>query len=115
MRGIDMPHTIPNVLVTTDWVAQHARDAGVRASGSDMFPHWIRDAWRQLHRFSTGGNYINFQTGAEDEERMPATSGANFDRVVEVKRKIRPTQPVSRQPQYARRVDSGIHAAITVV
>jgi len=31
-----MPATIPNVLVTTDWVAQHATDAGVRVVEVDV-------------------------------------------------------------------------------
>ena len=31
-----MPYTIPNVLVTTDWVAQHAADAGVRVVEVDV-------------------------------------------------------------------------------
>ena len=31
-----MPYTIPNVLVTTDWVAQHATDAGVRVVEVDV-------------------------------------------------------------------------------
>jgi thiosulfate/3-mercaptopyruvate sulfurtransferase len=32
----DMPYTIPNVLVTTDWVAQHATDASVRIVEVDV-------------------------------------------------------------------------------
>src|SRR6188768_67478 len=35
-RGKKMPYTIPNVLVTTDWVAQHATDAGVRVVEVDV-------------------------------------------------------------------------------
>src|SRR3954463_829507 len=31
-----MPYTLPNVLVTTDWVAQHAIDAGVRVVEVDV-------------------------------------------------------------------------------
>src|SRR6059058_5050457 len=31
-----MPATLPNVLVTTDWVAQHATDAGVRVVEVDV-------------------------------------------------------------------------------
>jgi thiosulfate/3-mercaptopyruvate sulfurtransferase len=31
-----MPATMPNVLVTTDWVAQHAKDAGVRVVEVDV-------------------------------------------------------------------------------
>jgi FAD/FMN-containing dehydrogenase len=35
--------------------------------------------------FSIGGNYINFQTADEDEARVRATYGSNFDRLVEIK------------------------------
>lgn len=46
---------------------------------------WVRDAWQSIRSFSTGGNYLNFQTVDEDEERLRATYGANLDRLVEVK------------------------------
>ena len=54
------------------------------------FRRWVRDAWQRFRPFSTGGNYINFQTADEDEERIRATYGANFDRLVEVKRRYDP-------------------------
>ena len=57
---------------------------------ADTFPQWVRDAWKRIRPFSTGGNYINFQTADEDEERIWATYGANFDRLVEVKKKYDP-------------------------
>ena len=57
---------------------------------SDEYRDWVRDAGDQLRPFSTGGNYINFQTADEDEERIRATYGANFERVLEVKRKYDP-------------------------
>jgi FAD/FMN-containing dehydrogenase len=46
---------------------------------------WVREAWRSVRPFSTGGNYLNFQTADEDEERLRGTYGANFERLVEVK------------------------------
>ena len=46
---------------------------------------WVREAWKSVQPFSTGGNYLNFQTADEDEERVRATYGANFERLVEVK------------------------------
>jgi len=58
--------------------------------GADAFPQWIRDAWARLRPFSTGGNYINFQTADEDEARVRATYGGNFHRLVEVKRRYDP-------------------------
>jgi FAD/FMN-containing dehydrogenase len=57
---------------------------------ADAFRRWIRAAWTRLQPFSTGGNYINFQTADEGEERIRATYGANFDRLLEVKQKYDP-------------------------
>lgn len=54
------------------------------------FRQWVRDAWQQIRPFSTGGNYINFQTADEDEARVRATYGANFDRLVAVKKQYDP-------------------------
>jgi hypothetical protein len=48
---------------------------------------WVRDAWESVRPFSTGGNYLNFQTADEGSERVKATYGSNFDRLVEVKEK----------------------------
>jgi len=58
--------------------------------GADTFPQWIRGAWKRLRPFSTGGNYINFQTADEDEARVRATYGANFHRLAEVKKRYDP-------------------------
>ena len=56
----------------------------------DAFRQWIRDAWERQRPFSTGRTDINVQTADEDEERVRATYGANFGRLVEVKRKYDP-------------------------
>jgi FAD/FMN-containing dehydrogenase len=58
--------------------------------GADSFPLWVRNAWERFRAFSTGGNYINLQTADEDDDRIRATYGANYDRLVEVKRKYDP-------------------------
>jgi FAD/FMN-containing dehydrogenase len=50
-----------------------------------MFRQWIRDAWTRLRPFSTGRTYINFQTADEGDDRILATYGVNWDRLVEVK------------------------------
>jgi hypothetical protein len=57
---------------------------------ADQFRQWIRSAGEQLAPFSTGSSYINFQTADEAEERVQATYGANFHRLVEVKKKYDP-------------------------
>jgi hypothetical protein len=58
--------------------------------GVDDFPEWVRDAWRRIRPFSTGGNYINFQTADEDDDRVRASYGAQFDRLVEIKTRFDP-------------------------
>lgn len=49
------------------------------------FRQWVRDAWERFRTYSTGGNYVNFQTADEGDDRIQATYGANLDRLVEVK------------------------------
>jgi FAD/FMN-containing dehydrogenase len=51
---------------------------------------WVREAWKRVRPHSTGGNYLNFQTADEDEQRVRATYGPNFDRLVEVKERYDP-------------------------
>jgi FAD/FMN-containing dehydrogenase len=57
---------------------------------ADSYRRWVRDAWQQIRPFSTGRTYINFQTADEDERRIRATYGANYDRLVEAKRRWDP-------------------------
>ncbi len=51
---------------------------------------WARAAWQDIRPFSTGRAYINFQTADEGEERIRATYGSNYDRLVELKTKWDP-------------------------
>lgn len=57
---------------------------------ADAFRRWIREAGEGLRAFSTGGSYIDFQTADEGEERIRASYGANFDRVLAVKERVDP-------------------------
>jgi hypothetical protein len=56
----------------------------------DAFKAWVRSAGERLRRFSTGGNYVNFQTADEGEARIRASYGANFERLVRAKRRYDP-------------------------
>lgn len=51
---------------------------------------WVRGAWRAFRPHSTGGHYVNFQTSEEGEDRVRASYGANFDRLVEIKTRYDP-------------------------
>ncbi len=57
---------------------------------AEPFPRWVREAWQRIRPFSTGGNYINFQTAEEDSARVQATYGLNYDRLVEIKKTYDP-------------------------
>jgi FAD/FMN-containing dehydrogenase len=57
---------------------------------ADAHVAWVRQAWKRVRPLSTGGNYLNFQTADEDEERVRATYGPNFDRLVEAKQTYDP-------------------------
>ena len=46
---------------------------------------WAREAWTDMKRFSTGGNYINFLTEDEGSDRIDAALGKNLRRLAEVK------------------------------
>lgn len=51
---------------------------------------WVRAAWRDMRRFSTGGAYINFQSEDEGADRVRAAYGENWDRLVGIKTKWDP-------------------------
>ncbi|HJT04944.1 MAG TPA: FAD-binding oxidoreductase [Pseudonocardiaceae bacterium] len=51
-----------------------------------QYREWIRDASNQLHPLGTGRTYVNFQTADEDFDRVRASYGPNFDRLVEIKK-----------------------------
>jgi FAD/FMN-containing dehydrogenase/pimeloyl-ACP methyl ester carboxylesterase len=56
------------------------------AEGPDSeYERWVREAWERVAPFSAGA-YVNFQTADEGEDRLRAAYGANFDRLVELKR-----------------------------
>lgn len=60
------------------------------ADEDDAHVGWARDVWSDLRRFSTGGTYVNFLTADEGADRIRDAYGANYDRLVEVKRRWDP-------------------------
>jgi FAD/FMN-containing dehydrogenase len=54
------------------------------------FEAWVRAGWERCGPFCAGGNYINFQTADEGAERIRASYGANYERLLEVKRSYDP-------------------------
>ena len=51
--------------------------------------NWTRDYWQDLHPYGAGGAYVNFMMD-EGEDRVRATYGANYDRLVAIKTKYDP-------------------------
>ncbi len=52
---------------------------------------WVRNAWQALKPFSTGGNYVNFQTADETAERTEESYRENYDRLRAVKANYDPS------------------------
>jgi FAD/FMN-containing dehydrogenase len=46
---------------------------------------WTRAAWQALRRFSTGGNYVNFQTADESPQRVSESYRTNLGRLAAIK------------------------------
>lgn len=49
------------------------------------YREWVRAAWMELKPYSTGGNYVNFQTADAGEDRLRDSYGDNLDRLRKVK------------------------------
>jgi FAD/FMN-containing dehydrogenase len=60
------------------------------APGGERIAGWVRAAHERLRPFSTGRTYVNFHGHDEDESRVRATYGTNYDRLVELKRRYDP-------------------------
>lgn len=55
----------------------------------DELIKWARDYWSALHPYSAGGSYINFMM-EEGQDRVKATYGDNYQRLVKIKTKYDP-------------------------
>jgi FAD/FMN-containing dehydrogenase len=75
------------------------RDAAYACVIQSMYPEggpavenkeWVRWAWKTLAKYSTGGNYINFQTDDESEDRVAEAYRDNLMRLQSVKAKYDP-------------------------
>ncbi len=77
------------------------RDAGFACVIQSMWPpdstagdanqEWVRNAWRSIKPYSTGGNYINFQTSDETEDRTVESYRENYRRLETIKANYDPT------------------------
>ena len=79
----------------TAWSYRDATWAMVMA-GIDTEPEnteaitmWSRNYWNDLHPYSAGGAYINFMM-EEGDDRIKATYGDHYEKLVEIKTKYDP-------------------------
>lgn len=57
---------------------------------SETQVQWVREWWELMKPFSMGGEYVN-NLGEEGEDRVRASYGANYERLVAIKNKYDPT------------------------
>jgi FAD/FMN-containing dehydrogenase len=57
---------------------------------ADANRDWVRSAWQTMKSHSTGGNYINFQTQDESDDRTAQSYRGNYGRLTEIKTKYDP-------------------------
>jgi FAD/FMN-containing dehydrogenase len=56
----------------------------------EAYQAWVRASWERIRPFSTGGNYINFQTMDEDTSRIEDAYRGNYERLRRVKAEYDP-------------------------
>jgi FAD/FMN-containing dehydrogenase len=64
-------------------------DANPQKAGE--ITRWTKGYWNAIHPYSDGGGYVNFMMDDEDSDRLKATYGDNFERLVSLKGKYDPT------------------------
>jgi hypothetical protein len=52
---------------------------------------WTKGYWEAVHPYSADGGYVNFMMDDGDDNRLKATYGDNYDRLVALKAKYDPT------------------------
>ena len=60
------------------------------SEAGDANREWVRNAWQAVKPFSTGGNYVNFQTEDEGQERTLESYRDNYGRLEAIKAKYDP-------------------------
>jgi FAD/FMN-containing dehydrogenase len=84
----------------TAWSYRGARSAQVilgvdpDPASNERMIDWAREYHDALHPHSAGGGYVNMLMHDEGADRVRASYGDNFDRLVEVKRRYDPDNPL---------------------
>jgi hypothetical protein len=58
-------------------------------ANNEKITSWTKQYWEAIHPYSAGGAYVNFMM-EEGDDRVKATYGDNYERLVEVKNKYDP-------------------------
>jgi FAD/FMN-containing dehydrogenase len=82
-----------------NWSAVYA-GADPDPANAERVTEWTKEYWAALHPYSAGGAYVNFMMD-EGQERIKATYGNNFERLVAIKNEYDPTN-LSRVNQNIR-------------
>jgi FAD/FMN-containing dehydrogenase len=59
-------------------------------ANKDRITAWAKSYWEALHPYAAGGAYVNFMMEGEGEDRIRATYGDNYPRLVRIKAKYDP-------------------------
>jgi len=59
-------------------------------ANAERITHWTREYHDAVHPYAAGGAYVNMLMHDEGQERVRASYGANYDRLVAVKRRYDP-------------------------
>lgn len=68
---------------------------------SDRHIHWTREFWAAMQRFAGVGVYVNELAYDEGEDRFRAAYGANYERLVHLKKQYDPTNFFRLNPNIA--------------
>jgi FAD/FMN-containing dehydrogenase len=58
-------------------------------ANAEVLQDWTVDYWEAVHPYSMGGAYVNMMM-EEGDERVRASYGGNYDRLIEIKAKYDP-------------------------
>ncbi len=91
----------------TAWNVRDARWSMVIAAvdtdpkKAESLKTWGRAYWEAVNPYNLAGAYVNFMMDDEADGRVQASYGENYHRLIKLsRRKVRPREPLPRQPEY---------------